>query len=224
MGEEPEIGRALLPAKKVLLKEPDRGGGFNAVGPRILMHWDDVEQTGVIQPGSRVTYKLLVAGDSDALAEWSAEVAANLPDGIRLFGVRGGAEQIGRALERAERFLLLGSLLAVVLAGIAIALSAHRFADRHLDHIALLKTVGATPQTIDRLFIGMFVLLGLTTTFAGSFGSHCSVGSLGSAGALYSGDLAGTGLFTAHIRRCDWSHLPARVCAASHFVAPRCVP
>ena len=67
---------------------------------------------------------------------------------------------------QAERFLLLGSLLAVVLAGIAIALSAHRFADRHLDHIALLKTVGATPQTIDRLFIGMFVLLGLTTTFA----------------------------------------------------------
>ena len=115
-----------------------------------------------------MTYKLLVAGDSDALAEWSAEVAANLPDGIRLFGVRGGAEQIGRALERAERFLLLGSLLAVVLAGIAIALSAHRFADRHLDHIALLKTVGATPQTIDRLFVGMFVLLGLTTTFAGS--------------------------------------------------------
>ena len=57
----------------------------------------------MIQPGSRVTYKLLVAGDSDALAEWSAEVAANLPDGIRLFGVRGGAEQIGRALERAER-------------------------------------------------------------------------------------------------------------------------
>ena len=168
MGEELEIGRALLPAKKVLLKEPDRGGGFNAVGPRILMHWDDVEQTGVIQPGSRVTYKLLVAGDSDALAEWSAETAENLPDGIRLFGVRGGAEQIGRALERAERFLLLGSLLAVVLAGIAIALSAHRFADRHLDHIALLKTVGATPQTIDRLFIGMFVLLGLTTTFAGS--------------------------------------------------------
>ena len=168
MGEELEIGRALLPAKKVLLKEPDRGGGFNAVGPRILMHWDDVEQTGVIQPGSRVTYKLLVAGDSDALAEWSAETAENLPDGIRLFGVRGGAEQIGRALERAERFLLLGSLLAVVLAGIAIALSAHRFADRHLDHIALLKTVGATPQTINRLFIGMFVLLGLTTTFAGS--------------------------------------------------------
>ena len=50
------------------------------------------------------------------------------------------------------------------------------------------------------------------------------MGSLGSAGAVYSGDLAGTGLFTTHIRRCDWSHLPARVCAASHFVAPRCVP
>ena len=50
------------------------------------------------------------------------------------------------------------------------------------------------------------------------------MGSLGSAGALYSGDLAGAGLFTADIRWCDWSHLPARVCSASHFVAPGCVP
>ena len=168
IGESLEIGQALLPATKVLIKEPDRGGGFNAVGPRILMHLDDVAATGVIQPGSRVTYKLLVAGDGAALQTWSESVTRSLPDGIRLFGVRGGAEQIGRALERAERFLLLGSLLAVVLAGIAIALSAHRFAERHFDHIALLKTVGATPGKIDQLFLGMFVILGVSTTLFGS--------------------------------------------------------
>ena len=79
-----------------------------------------------------------------------------------------GAEGIGNALDRGERFLLLGSLLGVVLAGVAIALAAQRYSLRHYDHVAIMKTLGATPRSVDMIFITIFVTLGSTATLFGA--------------------------------------------------------
>ena len=163
-----EIGEAMLDADKVLIKEPDRGGGFSNAAPRVMMHLDDVEGTEVIQPGSRITYQYLFAGDSRVMAVFEEWVRPQLRQGERIYGVREGAEGIGNALERAERFLLLGSLLGVVLAGVAIALAAQRYAHRHFDHVAILKTLGATPAAVDSIFIQIFVVLGVLATILGA--------------------------------------------------------
>ena len=163
-----EIGEAMLDADKVLIKEPDRGGGFSNAAPRVMMHLDDVEGTEVVQPGSRITYQYLFAGDSRVIAVFEEWVRPQLRQGERIYGVREGAEGIGNALERAERFLLLGSLLGVVLAGVAIALAAQRYAHRHFDHVAILKTLGATPAAVDSIFIQIFVVLGVLATILGA--------------------------------------------------------
>ncbi|MGB2481880.1 MAG: ABC transporter permease [Pseudomonadales bacterium] len=169
-GAAVDVGVLTLPAATVLLKEPDRGGGFDSVAPRLLMHLSDVPATEIVQPGSRVTYRYLFAGSTEALAEWEASIRPQLPDDARLFGVKEGAEQIGEALDKAEQFLLLGGLLGVVLAGVAIALSANRYAVRHFDHVAILKTLGAAPRAIDRIYLFIFLVLGLLATV---FGALC---------------------------------------------------
>ena len=131
---------------KALIKEPDKGGGFSNTGPRVLMNLSDVPLTEVVQPGSRLTYRYLFSGEKQALDDFQAWVKPRLDENVRMFGVKEGTEGIGNALDRAERFLLLGGLLGVILAGVAIALSAQRYSLRHYDHVAILKTLGATPN------------------------------------------------------------------------------
>jgi putative ABC transport system permease protein len=169
-GELLDVGASSFNVSKALIKEPDRGsgGGFNNAGPRVMMHMADVAATQVVQPGSRLTYRYLFRGSEANLEAFTEWAKPELPEGFRMFGVKEGTEGIGNALERAERFLLLGGLLGVVLAGVAIALSAQRYSLRHYDHVAILKTLGATPNGIDGLFITIFVALGIAATLLGS--------------------------------------------------------
>ena len=168
LGDKLEVGLASLKVSQVLIKEPDRGGGFDSAGPRVLMNGQDVAATSVVQPGSRLSYRYLFAGDRDALAAFSAWVKPQLGEDARLFGVKDGTARIGNALQRGERFLLLGGLLGVLLAGVAIALAAQRYSLRHYDHVAIMKTLGASPSSIDSLFLMIFLAVGLCSTLLGS--------------------------------------------------------
>ncbi len=167
-GEVIDIGVAAFPVSKALIKEPDKGGGFSNTGPRVMMNMADVPATEVVMPGSRLSYRYLFAGDADTLEEFENWVKPLLNENSRIFGIKEGTEGIGSALDRGERFLLLGGLLGVILAGVAIALSAQRYSLRHYDHVAILKTLGATPNGVDALFITIFVILGLSATLVGS--------------------------------------------------------
>ena len=163
-----DVGVASFPVGNVLIKEPDRGSGFNSVGPRVMMNLADVPMTQVVQPGSRLTYRYLFAGEADQLTKFETWAKPRIGIDARMFGVKEGTAGIGSALDRAERFLLLGGLLGVILAGVAIALAAQRYSLRHYDHVAILKTLGATPGGIDMIFVVMFVVLGVVATLIGS--------------------------------------------------------
>ena len=176
-GDLLDVGVSSIPVTRVLIKEPDRGGGFSNAGPRVLMNMADVPATEVVQPGSRLTYRYLFAGDRERLAQFELWVKPRLGLGARIFGVKEGAEGIGNALDRGERFLLLGSLLGVVLAGVAIALAAQRYSLRHYDHVAIMKTLGATPRSVDLIFVTIFVTLGsIATLFGAAIGYGMQMG------------------------------------------------
>ncbi|MBT4161715.1 MAG: FtsX-like permease family protein, partial [Gammaproteobacteria bacterium] len=167
-GDFLDVGVASIPVTRVLIKEPDRGGGFNSAGPRVLMNLADVPRTEVVRPGSRLTYRYLFAGERGAISEFVAWVKPRLDSDTRVLGIKEGAQGIGDALERGERFLLLGSLLGVVLAGVAIALAAQRYSLRHYDHVAIMKTLGATPKVVDLTFVTIFLILGSLATLLGA--------------------------------------------------------
>ena len=158
LGDEVEVGLARLAVSQVLVKEPDRGGSFFDLGPRLLMNIADVPATQVVQPGSRIGYRLLLRGPEAELEALREEL--ELEPNYRWMDIRRNSRRIGSALDRAESFLLLGGLLGVLLAGVAVALSAHRYARRHYDHVGILKTLGATPNRILNAYLGILGVVG----------------------------------------------------------------
>ncbi|RLA52116.1 MAG: ABC transporter permease [Gammaproteobacteria bacterium] len=167
IGQQVTIGEADFTVVAAARSEPDQGASFYGFGPRALMHYDDIPATGIVQPGSRVEYRQLYAGQPAALTQFSEWLGPQLQDGQSLLDVNEGQPGIGSALERAESFLLLAGSLAVVLAGVAVALAARRFSERHNDYVAIMKSLGATSGTVNRLYGSSLLLLGVVATAAG---------------------------------------------------------
>jgi putative ABC transport system permease protein len=168
IGDQVEVGNKPLRLTRVLTYEPDRAGDFYSLSPRLLMHLDDLAATGVIQPGSRVSYRELWRGNPEQLATYRQAVEPALNAQQKFTDPRSGNQQIGSALDRAERYLNLASLAAVLLAGVAVALSAARFASRRLDASALLRCLGLSRHETLALFSLQLAVLGLLACSLGA--------------------------------------------------------
>ena len=164
VGDTVALGYARLLIARVLAGEPDRGGSVFDLGPRLLMHIDDVPETRVIQPGSRVGYRLLLAGDDGSLAELRAAIEPDLAPNYRWRGIADANPTIGEALDRAESFLLLGGLLAVLLAGVAVALGATP-SDVQWGYLGILSVVGGA-GVLTGLVLGGLVHQGIVAALA----------------------------------------------------------
>jgi len=168
VGDEIEIGAKRLRLSRVLTYDPDTAGDFYSLTPRALMNLDDLAATEVVQPGSRVRFRELWRGDAGTLAAYRKAVEDSLQPSQRLDDARDGNRQIGGALGRAERYLNLASLAAVLLAGVAVALSASRFATRRFDASALLRCLGLSRREALALFALQLALLGLLACVLGA--------------------------------------------------------
>jgi putative ABC transport system permease protein len=173
-GDTLTVGRAPLTVAAIITREPDSVLDYFGIAPRVLMSDADVAATGLIQVGSRVTYRLLVGGEPKTVADFREQVTPKLARGQRVEGVRDARSEVRTALDRAQRFLGLASLLSVVLASVAVALAARRFTQRQVDAAAMMRCLGATQADIFALHAWQFALLGL---------AGCALGSLVGFGA-----------------------------------------
>lgn len=171
IGDTVYVGEASLRVTRVIVQEPDRqqGGMMDNAGPRLMLNTADVPATQVIQVGSRVNYRYLFAGDEAELVDYEEWVDALAAGEFRMSDVREESAEVADALNKAESFLLLGSLFAVLLAGVAIALTARRYSERHFDYVAILKTLGCTSGQIMSLYMGIQVVLVFFAIIIGSF-------------------------------------------------------
>jgi putative ABC transport system permease protein len=167
-GDSIEVGAKTLRLTRVLTFLPDESGDFYSLTPHLLMHLDDLAATGVVQPGSRVRYQELWRGDSKTLAQYRQSITPTLAPNQRLEDAKDGNRQVGNALSRAERYLNLASLAAVLLAGVAVAMSAARFAARRFDASALLRCLGLSRNQTLGLFSLQLALLGITASLIGA--------------------------------------------------------
>ena len=185
VGDALALGAARLRIAKVLTYEPDRGGDIFSIAPRVLMNLADVPATQLVQPGSRVRHRLLFAGTRATGDRFRTELKPALPVHLELHTVREGRPQLRRALDRAGQFLGLAALVGVMLAGIAIAISANRHAERSLDTTALLRCLGASQNDVMRIYLIRLMVLalsgglgGVALGFAAQFGLAALVGGL----------------------------------------------
>ncbi len=171
MGQPLLLGDASLTIARVIVVEPDRGAGFMSFAPRVMINNADLPATGLVQPASRLNYRLAVVGDEARVArfnQWAqAEVAKPGVRGIRLESLEGGRPEMQQTLERAEKFLNLVALLAALLCAVAVAIAARGFAQRHLDDCAMLRVLGLSQGTMARAYTLEFALVGL---FASALG------------------------------------------------------
>jgi len=167
-GDMVTLGASTLRVEAGIAFEPDRGASFVNFSPRVMLRLDELEATGLIQPASRVTWRLLVAGEPRAVARFqSALTKDGLPRGQRMETLQAGRPELRTTLDRAEQFLALVALLTALLSAVAIGLGAQRFAQRHVDGIAVMKALGATQGDLVVVTLVELALLGLG---AGVFG------------------------------------------------------
>lgn len=168
VGDRVQLGNKLFTIAAVVTKEPDNAFDYFNVAPRVLVNRDDLAATGLVQTGSRLRYRLLVAGEAAPVNAFQQFAKANLGRGQRIEGVRDARSEVRAALERAEQFLGLASLLSVILAAVGVAMASQRFMQRELDTCAILRCLGASQATLLQLYIIEFALLGAAAGVIGS--------------------------------------------------------
>ena len=174
VGDALLLGDASLRIANVIVIEPDRGAGFASFAPRVMLNVADLAATGLVQPASRVTYRLAVAADATADARvadfvsWAeAEVKAKSLRGMRIESLATGRPEMRQTLDRAEKFLNLVALLAALLAAVAVGIASRDFASRHLDDCAMLRVLGLPQRTIAAQYFIEFAGVGALASAAG---------------------------------------------------------
>ena len=167
VGATLNIGALPLRVTRILSSRPDQGSAFVEFAPALLINYMDLAATKLLQPASRVEYALLLAGDSTKLAALHRDFEAQQRSGERWADVSDASPQIGAASQRAGRFLSLASLVAVLLCAVAVAMSARGYVARHLDPVALMKTLGARRRFVLGVTVLQLLLLALVATVIG---------------------------------------------------------
>ena len=176
LGDSLEVGAHRFRITQIITYEPDRSGGFFSIAPRILMNSADLPATGLIQEGSRVRYKLLLAGKPEDVARYDAKVRPDIQRGERIIDVTDSRQEVREALNRSNQFLGLAALVSVMLAGVAVAMASRRHVVRHLDNCAIMRCVGARQADITWVYTYEMLWLGLIAVIIG-----CAIGYLGHA-------------------------------------------
>ncbi len=171
VGDPLLLGDATLKIAAVILQEPDRGAGFMSFSPRVMLNDADVPGTALVQPASRVTYRMAVAGPDGPVATfvaWAeAQIKAQSMRGLRVESLETGRPEMRQTLDRAAKFLNLVALLAALLAAVAVGIAARDFASRHLDDCAMLRVLGQSQRTIALQYLVEFALVGAIASVAG---------------------------------------------------------
>jgi len=195
VGDSIELGQRSFEIARVLSVEPDRGGFVDNVAPRVMLNQADLAATGLIGEGSRVRYKLLLAGDETALGAFTEALRAEHGNRVEIETPTGDRPGVSQVVTKARRFLGLAALLTVVVAGVAVLLTVRHYAERQTTGVAVMRTLGATRRRLTWLFAGKLLWLGLVAGALGSllgFGLH--LGMLWFVADLLGDDLPPPGL------------------------------
>ncbi len=167
IGDSLEVGEKALRVTKVLIHEPDRGSGFSVIGARVMMNHQDLDATGVVLPGSRVRYSLLLAGEQSIVNEYRQWADEESTEQLRVQTPEESEERLSETLGRGQSFLLLAGTVGLLLAAVALALSSQRYAERQKDQIALMKSWGLSTVRVRTLLAQQLSILGVTSALVG---------------------------------------------------------
>lgn len=167
VGDSVGLGQLQFRVGAMVSFESDRGANFFSLLPRAIFNAADLPASGLLIAGSRATWRLHLAGEPEAVARYERWSRERLGRGQSLESIENARPEVRASLDQAQRFLRLAALLAVILAAVAVGLSAHRFMQRHLDACAVMRCLGAAQTRVLAIVVGEFVLFGVTAAVLG---------------------------------------------------------
>jgi putative ABC transport system permease protein len=167
VGQNLTLGEQVFTASWLLTYEPDRGGAIFNLAPRVLMNLDDLGKTGLVVPGSRLEYRLMLAGDQVDIAIFKNWLTLNLQPGEEVQDLENARPEMRRALERTRKFFALAIILTLVIAMAAIAITARYTANQEAPKIAMLRAFGISQRSLFKYYLGHLGTLWIAATLVG---------------------------------------------------------
>jgi putative ABC transport system permease protein len=167
IGEVIEIGVAPLIIAGIVTDIPDRSYRAFIAGPTIILNIADMPKTELIQPGSRITYKYLFAGEIEAIESFETWIKPQINESQRWYDAKAAQNRLSRILDTAEKFLSLASMLGIVLAAVAVAVASRRYGQRHQPNVSIFKALGASISHVRKLYCLHWTLLSCLSIAAG---------------------------------------------------------
>ncbi|MFD1122644.1 ABC transporter permease [Methylophilus flavus] len=173
IGDEVSVGESQFTLAAFVLQEPSRGGDMFSIAPRLFMNSADVPATNLVQFGSRVKYQLLVATNLDgatanqAMEDYAEWLKPQLARGERVDDIRSARPEMRNALNKAQQFLGIASMVGVILAMVAMLLASIPYVQKSLDAYALMRCFGATKKLITQILLYQTLLLALVGSVIG---------------------------------------------------------
>lgn len=161
------VGELELDIAGIIASEPDAPFQVFDAGTRVIINIADVPATEVIQPGSRISYSNLFAGNDEAIDAFEQWVKPQLKENQSIEGVEDSENAVSNSLSRAESFLMLAGVLGVLLAATAVAVATRLYSQRHFDSIAIFKTLGASIQQVKVIYLFQLVLIAVFSILIG---------------------------------------------------------
>lgn len=168
IGDSLTLGYKTFTLSSVIQSSPDRGSGFTSFNPQLIINQQDLEETGLIGPGARVRYQLMLTGEKDALKKLTESARSSNSPGLRVIAVTDQENLSSSALASSSGYLRLGAVLTLLLCALTLALSQRRYIEKNRKRAALLLTLGMTPKQVVQLFIWQWTIALLATSIAGT--------------------------------------------------------
>ncbi len=163
LGERIKVGTAVFTVRATVVSEPDRAADLLSFGPRFLVSKDALAATGLIQPGSQISYhtRVVLANGVDPV-DWRSRLATTFPKaGWRVRGLDNAAPGVEQFINRMTLFLSFVGLTVLLVGGLGVANTVSSYLDTKTRTIATLKCVGAPGQVIFRVYMAQ--VLGIAT-------------------------------------------------------------
>ncbi|MGB1270942.1 MAG: ABC transporter permease, partial [Endozoicomonas sp.] len=167
IGDKVMLGETWLQITRAITMETDRGGDFYSFSPRLMFNLADLEKTGIIQPGSRVSWKTLLAGELSNLTAFQQWAESQLDDSERLVMANDSRRDLRNSVVKLKQFLGLASMAAMLLAGVAVAMASQRFSQRRFDACAVMRCLGASQKQVLQVLMAELVFVALLVALPG---------------------------------------------------------
>ena len=215
-GDDIRVGAKTFRLTRVIAFAPDQGFSFVEIAPMLVMRMDDLEGARLLGPASRVSHRLLIAGERSRVDDYRNAIESSLDSSVRLSDIRDARPELVRAIDRADRFLNLAALVAVLLAGIAIAMAARRYATRETDTVAILKCLGASRRDVLFAYLAQLLLIAFCAGMVGAMLGYAAQAGL----LLLVQDILGEALPPASLAPVPWSLLLGVIILAGFGLPP----